>query len=201
MASIAAASRSKSLATLGCVCLVLGLTLFVFIFRVPLSEEAKYRVQHVVSSIPPTDIVPLNTDFGVVIPKISANSNIIANVDPFNPKEYQLKLTQGVAHAKGTAFPGQIGNVFLFAHSSADFYEASRYNSVFYLLNKMQAGDEVDIYFQGQKYTYKVTGTKIVSPSDVNYLNNQGPQKTLTLMTCWPAGTSLKRLIVQAVLN
>jgi sortase A len=144
-------------------------------------------------------IVPVDTDFGIVIPKISANTKVIADVDWKDSQKYQRSLTQGVAQAKGTANPGEEGNLFIFAHSGADFLEANRYNAVFYLLDKMEQGDEIDIFFQGQKYTYVVTDRKTINAEEIKYMDATPGQKTLTLMTCWPAGTTLKRMVVMAI--
>lgn len=60
-------------------------------------------------------IYPVDEDFGLVIPKIGANSKVIKDVDPYNDKDYQWQLTKGVAHAKGTAYPDSDGNVFIFS--------------------------------------------------------------------------------------
>ncbi|MFA6383464.1 MAG: sortase [Parcubacteria group bacterium] len=141
---------------------------------------------------------PLDENFGIVIPKILANAKVFAGVDPNNPAEYQKVLTEGVAQAKNTALPGEEGNIFIFAHSGLDFYEAARYNAVFYLLNKMEKGDEIFLFYQGQKIRYTVTENKVVNAEDVQYYDDRPGQKTLTLMTCWPAGTDWKRLVVVA---
>lgn len=140
----------------------------------------------------------VDEEFGIVIPKIAANTKVVANVDWQKSEEYQRALTQGVAHASGTAFPGEGGNVFLFAHSGVDFYEATRYNAVFYLVDKLEKGDEIDIFYQKQKFSYKISEKKIVSPEEIGYLQGNIKDKTLTLMTCWPPGTTLKRMIVTA---
>jgi sortase A len=142
-------------------------------------------------------IVPVDEDFGIVIPKISANAKVIPEVDPQDSAVYQRALTKGVAHAKGTSLPGESGNIFIFAHSTADFFEANRYNAVFYLLSKMEKGDEIHLFYKNQQYRYKVSDKKTVSSDEAKYLDkNAGDQ--LTLMTCWPPGTTMKRLIVIA---
>lgn len=147
------------------------------------------------------NIVPKDEDFGIVIPKINANSKIVKDVDPFNSKEYQFALTKGVAHAKGTVYPGDVGNVFLFSHSSADFFEASRYNSIFYLLSKLEQGDEVYLFYKKKKIKYKVFDKKVVNGEEVSYLKKSQKKQQLTLMTCWPPGTTLKRLLIFAALD
>ncbi|KXK08751.1 MAG: hypothetical protein UZ21_OP11001000302 [Microgenomates bacterium OLB22] len=57
-------------------------------------------------------IRPVDTDFGIVIPKINANARIVADVDPAQKKVYLDALEHGVAHAKGTALPGENGHIF-----------------------------------------------------------------------------------------
>jgi LPXTG-site transpeptidase (sortase) family protein len=143
-------------------------------------------------------LVPVDEEFGIVIPKIRANSRVHSDIDWTNEALYQKVLQTGVAQARGTSTPDQPGNMFLFSHSGVDFYEATRYNAEFYLLGKLEQNDEVDIFYKGQKYTYTVRETKIVSPDEVEYLGRGGAEKTVTLMTCWPAGTTYKRLIVIA---
>lgn len=148
----------------------------------------------------PSAIVPSSIYF-FVIPKINANSKVIKDVNPLNASEYQWALTKGVAHAKGSAYPGQFGNVFLFSHSSVNFYEAARYNSVFYLLSKLEKGDDVYIFYNKAKIKYSVTEKKIVDPKNISYLTNNSKKHTLTLMTCWPPGTTLNRLLVIAEIS
>lgn len=143
-------------------------------------------------------IQPIDTNFGIVIPKIAANSTIQANVDAGNENEYLPVLEHSVAHVKGTAFPGERAHIYLFAHSTDYFWNLGNYNAVFYLLYKLQKGDEVDLFYKGQKYKYSVTGTTIVDPSRVEYITRKTPAEFLTLQTCWPPGTTLLRLLVFA---
>lgn len=143
-------------------------------------------------------LVPEDPDFSVVIPKIGANANIIANVDAGNDTEYLDALQHGVAHAEGTAFPGEGGHIFMFAHSTDYIWNVGTYNAVFYLLYKLEVGDEVNIFYKGERFVYKVTGKEIVDPSQVEYLTRKTDSEFLTLQTCWPPGTTLKRMMVFA---
>lgn len=181
---------------IGIVLIAAALTIAAATFYPVVKEEVRYRLPHTQESL-----IPIDRDFGVVIPKLGANARIIANVDPYDSKIYQAALARGVAHARGTVFPGQPGSIFLFSHSSADFYRATQFNSVFYLINKLEPGDPIDLYYKGEKYTYRVTTKKIVEASAVSYLSGRGNGKMLILMTCWPPGTTLKRLLVFAELT
>ena len=181
--------------------LVAGVVIPILTLYPVLKEEIKYKViTNPKNAQKKAKIKPINTDFGIVIPKINANAKVIANVNPYHEDIYQKALTQGVAHAEGTSLPGQIGNTFIFAHSSGDWYTANQYNSVFYLLNKLNINDEIVIYYQNFEYKYRVIEKKIVEASEVDYLTRKSAVKTVTLMTCWPPSTTLKRLIVVAEL-
>ncbi len=145
-------------------------------------------------------LVPKDTQFSIVIPKIGASSKIFPNVNAANENEFLPYLQKGIAHAKGTVFPGMKGNIYLFAHSTDNFWDVGRYNAVFYLLQDLIPGDDVIVFFENVRHDYIVTGSKIVDPTEVSYLSNsqQSNQENLIMQTCWPPGTTWKRLLVFA---
>ncbi len=146
-------------------------------------------------------LVPDDPNFSLVIPKIGANARVVQNVDPGNEAEYLEALKKGIAHARGTSFPGEGGNIFLFAHSTDYIWNIGSYNAVFYLLYKLETGDEVNVFYQGQRYKYEVTEKSIIEPEQVEYLTRTPDEETLTLQTCWPPGTTLKRMVVTGKLK
>lgn len=144
-------------------------------------------------------ITPVDSDFGVVIPKINANARVIPNVDASNYSEYMAALKLGVAHAAGTSLPGLPGNTYFFAHSTDFFWNVGRYNAVFYLLKELEANDEIDVFYGGRRFIYTVMDKKIVSADEISYLTNSlDGEERLTLQTCWPPGTTIKRLLIVA---
>ncbi len=141
-------------------------------------------------------LVVADPSFSVVIPKIGANSKIIPNVDSTNSREYQVALSKGVAHAKGTPYPDEDGNSFYFAHSSDNFYNANRYNSVFYLLNKLEEKDNFYVVYKENIYKYEIIEKSIVNPDAMEYMKGREGERIVTLMTCWPPGTTINRMVV-----
>ena len=144
-------------------------------------------------------LMPIDTDFGILIPKIGANAKVYPNVDPANKAGFLPILQEGIAHAKGTVFPGMQGNIYLFAHSTDNWWNAGRYNAVFYLLKDLGPGDEVIVFFERVRYDYVVTEKFVTNDTYVDLLSGeQTGQQRLVLQTCWPPGTSWKRLYVLA---
>lgn len=143
-------------------------------------------------------ILPADPNFSIVIPKIAANSRILANINTASYDEYIKALGEGVAHAQGTAFPGDGGHIYLFAHSTDNILNVGTYNAVFYLLYKLEKNDEILLFYQGKKFTYRVIGKRIVKPTEIHYLTRASAEEFLTLQTCWPPGTTLQRLLVFA---
>lgn len=136
--------------------------------------------------------------FSIVIPKISAASNVIANVDASDSDEYLEALKKGVAHAKGTYFPGQNGNIFLFSHSTDSPLNFARYNAIFYLLKKLEKGDQIIVYFADKRYDYEVVDKVTTDITDTSWLESSAGEERLVLMTCDPPGTTWHRLLVIA---
>lgn len=197
-----------------------GFFLLLLIFFRPVVQEINYQLRELsgeiylvsdpVSDSQQTDndrlffnekaefIEPVDLNFGIVIPKINANAKVFTEVDPFNPKEYLPILRIGVAHAKGTGYPGEGKNIYLFAHSTDSFLNFQQYNAVFYLIGKLGKGDEVDLFYQNNLFRYEVTEKIVVSADQTRFLEDEEGE-TLTLQTCYPPGTTLKRLIVRAI--
>lgn len=188
--------QKNKLRKIGSIIFGIGLAILVLTFWPIARSEINYQI-HKTNFSNQSELNPISYDFGIIIPKINVNANVIKNVDPFNSKIYQKELAYGIAHAKGSALPNEIGNTYLFSHSSINFYEAVRYNSIFYLLNKLNNGDKIYIFFENQKYEYEVYDKKVVNNNEIDYLKDLDEYlETLTLQTCYPPGTTLKRLIV-----
>lgn len=137
--------------------------------------------------------------FFIQIPKINIkNGLIMTNSFEMNPDEF-------IGHYAGTSLPGERGNMFLYGHSVMPFlFSEKNYKTIFSNLHKLEEGDEIIIRFNSKRYIYKVLEKNILKPEEVNPLNS-GPEayqdsSTLSLMTCTPPGTTLKRLIVNAKL-
>ena len=141
----------------------------------------------------------------IVIPRINQNVPIIqvSSQNLINrdwkalEKDIQDALKVGVVHYPGTSLPGDDGNVVITGHSSYFPWDPGRFKDVFALLHDVELGDKILIYSNQKKYIYEVIDIQIVKPNNIEVLK-QTPSEQLTLITCTPVGTNLKRLIVIA---
>ncbi len=110
-------------------------------------------------------------------------------------------LAESLIHYPGTALPGQYGNAVIFGHSVLpQFFNPKNYKTIFSTLPTLKEGDEILVSFDGIDYRYQVIKMVEVSPSDVSVLEQRYDSEYLSLVTCVPPGTYLKRLIVRAKL-
>lgn len=134
-------------------------------------------------------------DSRLLIPKLGVNAPIVFATSQ-EEKDILAGLQNGVVRYAGMSNPGEAGNTYITGHSSNYWWDKGKYNYVFVLLDKLQDADRATIYHEGNKYLYEVASKEIVEPTNVNSLA-QTDEPILTLMTCYPPGTTNKRLIVR----
>ena len=122
------------------------------------------------------------------IPKIQLDNKVV--VEGVGREE----LRKGPGHVPSTVLPGQDGTFGVSGHRTT-------YGAPFYRLDDLVKGDTITIVSREAIYTYTVTRTAIVRPTDVQVLDNvKGPdgkpKATITLTTCHPRYSARQRLVV-----
>lgn len=158
-------------------------------------------VGSIIQGTPSIGIEPKDKDFGIIIEKLGVNEVVVPDVDPEDKDSYRRALKVGVAHAEGTKYPGETGNVYLFSHSTANVWDIVRYKSYFTLLRKLEPGDRVILFYEGNRYDYEVYETKVIDPEDTSDLTGYSEFPIVTLQTCEPPGSDAQRLVVKAKLS
>jgi len=107
------------------------------------------------------------------------------------------KLFTWAGYLVGTGRLGEPGNAALAGHI---LLKDGR-EGAFRWLERLQAGDEVQVYADGRRYTYQVTSSRVVLPTEVSVLAPTS-EAVLTLITCtnWSTlrGEYTERFVVQA---
>lgn len=101
-------------------------------------------------------------------------------------------LMAGVGHLEGTSLPvgGSSTHCVLTAHSGMQNLR------MFDDIRQLEPGDLVLLHTMGDIYAYRVTGSEVVWPDEVNSLAIEPGQDLLTLVTCTPYGVNDHRLLV-----
>lgn len=108
----------------------------------------------------------------------------------------KTELNNGVVYFPESAIFGQSGQSIILGHSAPLNWPKIKYDWVFNDLSKLEIGDEIVVYFNNQKYTYKVIKNYIISKGEDLIGGNS--KNTLVLMSCWPPGKDYKRVAVEA---
>ncbi|MCL5795607.1 MAG: sortase [Patescibacteria group bacterium] len=133
----------------------------------------------------------------LIIPKINIKAPIVWN-SPFEEKTMLANLQKGVVHYGFTPLPDSgKGPIFISGHSSYYWWDKGQYKTVFANLDQLENGDEIALAYNNVVYIYRVYEKITVKPEQVDVLN-QVDEPILALMTCTPAGTNLRRLIIKA---
>ena len=104
------------------------------------------------------------------------------------------ELRKGPSHVPSTVPPGQPGTFGVSGHRTT-------YGAPFYRLDELEKGDTITLVTREAIYTYTVTRTAVVKPTDTQVLDNvrgsNGRLKpTITLTTCHPRYSARQRLVV-----
>ena len=136
----------------------------------------------------------LNTDGtglmgSILIPRISVNLPIYHGAT-------SDVLAHGVGHLPGSSLPvgGKNTRTVLTGHSNM------RNATLFTRLPELTKGDPIYLQIAGRTLAYRVTGSRIVDPTDVNALRIKKGMDLVTLVTCTGMGNT-KRLLVTAQRN
>ena len=120
------------------------------------------------------------------IPKLNLEVPVLDGTDA-------ITLNRGVGRIRGTAFPGQRGNIAIAGHRDGFFRG----------LKDIHAGDEIELLTAQRTEVYVVDRTVIVDPDDVSVLES-GAKPALTLVTCYPfhyIGRAPRRFVVETSLK
>lgn len=162
------------------------------------ANQSKKQIPYLAIQITPPDD-------RIVIPRINKNVPIVkVNSENLIKRDWaaletdiQEALRYGVVHYPGSAEPGEDGNVVITGHSSYFSWDPGRFKDVFALLHQVVIGDTVVVFHNQRQYLYKVYDKQVVTPDQIDVLTQKGENR-LTLITCTPVGTNLKRLVIFA---
>lgn len=154
--------------------------------------------QHIITD--PTGDIEVGPEPQMIIPKINVDAPVVYGVGPDHNSQ-MAAMEKGIAHFSipgANAVPGQVGNAVFAAHSSNDAFASGDYKFVFAHNERLVKGDVIYMNYEGKRYTYSVTTTEVVMPTEVSKIQIDTDKPMLTLISCVPLGTAEKRLLIFA---
>lgn len=151
-----------------------------------------------IEPIDPTVSQEVSPEPRLIIPKLNIDVPVDFDV---HYNDIMEAMNHGVARfsiSGADALPGQVGNLVISGHSAGDIYSSNPYKFIFSGLERMNTGDLIYVNYNSVRYTYQVTGSEVVDPSNVGALIYATDKPMLTLVTCTPLGTSRYRLLLSA---
>jgi sortase A len=110
-------------------------------------------------------------------------------------------LKKGPGRIVGTAQPGEVGNTVVSGHRTT-------YGAPFADLDRLRPGDAIVVETRDSWFTYRVTGTEIVTPTSTEVTlpvpgqpEAEPTEALLTLTTCHPKYSARQRLVVFSALE
>ncbi len=150
--------------------------------------------------VDPTKTVAVGPEPKLIIPKINVDVPVMYGVGADHDSQ-MAAMEKGVAHFAipgANSVPGQIGNTAIAGHSSNDLFDRGDHKFIFAQLDRLTDGDTIYANYEGTRYTYVVTKKEEVMPSQIDKLIYDTDKPVMTLITCTPLGTDLRRLLVTA---
>lgn len=138
-----------------------------------------------------------NAENSIEIERIGITAPII--VPDGNDPAFKSELSQGVILYPSSVLPGEKGRTIILGHSAPLNWPKIRYDWIFNDLGKLSPKDKISISFNGRKYTYEVVKNYIIDRGG-ELPEGGADSSTLVLMSCWPAGSDIKRMAVEAKL-
>lgn len=136
--------------------------------------------------------------FSIKIEKLGVEAKVFPNINANKESDYEEALTNGVAHGKGSAFPGQGKMVYIFGHSTDFTFDLGLFSTYFYNLNDLVEGDKVILKLGDDEFSYEVNHKEIIERTDTEFVNSRMEEDVLILQSCYPPTTSWKRLVIVA---
>lgn len=161
--------------------------------------NARLAPRHVTTAAWATPVTE-TTETGnwVRIPSLSINVPLKVTAS-FDEADVLKALQTGVVRYPNGVEPGQRGIVVIAGHSTGEPWKGP-YRFVFLNARKLRAGDTILVDSDGIRYTYRVTGQRVVDPRRTPFIETASAVPRLSLLSCWPLWTTAERLLVDAEL-
>jgi LPXTG-site transpeptidase (sortase) family protein len=147
--------------------------------------------------IQPENHEMLSQDNRLEIPKIGISVPLIV-LPKATQKDLPGLLDQGAVYYPGSSLPGQTGETVILGHSAPLQWPQIKHDWIFSRISELNRGDEISVYYNGQKYVFYVSGKFFLDRGEELPATLTNSKNVVVLISCWPPGKDIKRIAVTA---
>lgn len=165
----------------------------IYIILTPLAPQITYQVKDKINEQKNVETSEAKQEIDrsfnhVIIPRMDLDQKILVG-------DNEKLVNRGLWHIPHSSTPNKGSNTVIVGHRFS--YKNA---AVLYHLDKVKINDPIVMAWEGKLYTYKVTETKIVKPTEVE-IEDPTSENILTIYTCHPLWSTKERLVVVANLE
>ncbi len=134
----------------------------------------------------------------VIIPSINVNAPIVTTNTDDAVKLKKLLDDGAVIYPSSPGF-GKTGQTILMGHSAPPNWPEIKHDTIFSRLAELGQDDKIIVVYDDKTYTYSFSNSEIIPKG--GEIPPTSADSALVLVSCWPPGRDLQRIIVQAKLD
>lgn len=166
------------------------------------AREVAATAPLIATSVPETPSTASDSEQAdmIIIPKIGVSTSLIIPSEGTDAVYLKKLLDDGAVLYPDSPRFGQRGQTVVLGHSAPDGWPKIKHDTIFSRLAELEEGDQIIVVYNDKTYSYSIKQSEIVEKgADIPAL--AGADSALALVTCWPPGRDIKRIIVQAALD
>ena len=133
----------------------------------------------------------------IMIPEINITAPLVTAPPGTDAAKLKKMLDSGAVVYPDSASFGGVGQTIVLGHSAPPGWPEIKHDTIFSRIAELGFGSKIVAVYNDKTYTYSAVENRIIEKGgDIPKL--AGADNVLVLVTCWPPGRDLKRMVVQA---
>lgn len=133
----------------------------------------------------------------IMIPEINITAPLVTAPPGTDAAKLKKMLDSGAVVYPDSAQFGAVGQTIVLGHSAPPGWPEIKHDTIFSRIAELSFGSKIVAVYNDKTYTYSAVENRIIEKGgDISKL--AGADNVLVLVTCWPPGRDLKRMVVQA---
>lgn len=163
----------------------------------PTSEESISEAPIAIAPVHPSTASNAGQADIIMIPEINITAPLVTPAAGTGAVKLKKMLDDGAVVYPDSALFGMMGQTIVLGHSAPPNWPNIKHDTIFSRIAELSFGSKIMAVHHDKTYTYSVVESRIIDKGgDIPKFART--DNVLVLVTCWPPGRDLKRMVVQA---